>query len=97
MAGAPVDTSNGDTVMVAEISIDFASFVQRMVAERRFLTESDVVAEGLRLLQAREGLRQEVRVGFNQLDAGLGIPADAVYARAEERIREIENEANAAR
>jgi antitoxin ParD1/3/4 len=83
--------------MVAEISIDLESFVQRMVAERRFLTESDVVAEGLRLLQAREGLRQEVRVGFNQLDAGLGIPADAVYARAEERIREIENEANAAR
>jgi Arc/MetJ-type ribon-helix-helix transcriptional regulator len=83
--------------MVAEIPIDFAFFVQRMVAERRFLTETDVVAEGLRLLQAREGLRQEVRVGFNQLDAGLGIPADAVYERAEERIREIERPMNAVR
>lgn len=83
--------------MVAQIPIDLAFFVQRMVAERRFLTESDVVAEGLRLLQAREGLRQEVRVGFNQLDAGLGIPADAVYARAEERIREIESQMNAVR
>jgi Arc/MetJ-type ribon-helix-helix transcriptional regulator len=80
--------------MVTDIPIDFAAFVQRMVAERRFVSESDVVAEGLRLLQAREGLRQEVRVGFNQLDAGLGIPADAVYARAEERIREIESSVN---
>ena len=59
--------------MNVEVPIDLAPFVQRMVAERRFLTESDVLAEGLRLLQARETLRQEVRKGFEQLDAGLGI------------------------
>lgn len=76
--------------MNATIPTDLAPFVQRMVAQRRFLTESDVVAEGLRLLQARETLRQEVRAGFDQIDAGLGIPADKVYARAEERIKEIE-------
>jgi Arc/MetJ-type ribon-helix-helix transcriptional regulator len=80
--------------MTAEVPHDLAPFVQRMVAERRFLTESDVIAEGLRLLQARETLRQEVRMGFDQLDAGLGIPADKVYARAEERIREIESKKN---
>ena len=80
--------------MVAEIPVDLAFFVQRLVAERRFLTESDVVAEALRLLQAREGLRQEVRLGFNQLDAGLAVPADVVYARAEERIREVEDQSN---
>ena len=80
--------------MVAEIPADLAFFVQRLVAERRFLTESDVLAEALRLLQAREGLRQEVRLGFNQLDAGLSVPADVVYARAEERIREIEDQSS---
>lgn len=81
--------------MTAEIPLDFVPFVQRMVAQRRFVTESDVIAEGLRLLQARESLSQEVRLGFEQLDAGFGIPAEEVYARAEDRIREIESRKNA--
>ena len=76
--------------MNTEIPIDMAPFVQRMVDERRFFSERDVLAEALRLLQARESLRQEVRKGFEQLDAGLGIPAEEVYARTEERIRAIE-------
>ncbi len=74
------------------IPSDMAPFVERMIAERRFLSESDVLAEGLRLLQAREMLRQEVRMGFEQLDAGLGIPAEDAYAHAEQRIREIEED-----
>jgi Arc/MetJ-type ribon-helix-helix transcriptional regulator len=74
-----------------DIPADWTHFVQRMVAERRFLSESDVLAEGLRLLQAREALRHEVQLGFEQLDAGLGIPAEVVYAKAEERIKEIES------
>lgn len=73
--------------MNAEIPADLAPFVQRMVAERRFLTESDVLAEGLRLLQARETLRQEVRQGFEQLDAGQGVEGEEVYGRAEEIVR----------
>ena len=77
--------------MTTEIPGDLVPFVQRMVSEKRFLNESDVLAEGLRLLQARETLRAGVKKGFDQLDAGQGIPAEAVYRRAEERIREIEN------
>ncbi|MGB6042490.1 MAG: hypothetical protein WBF93_04955 [Pirellulales bacterium] len=76
--------------MTTQIPSDMAPFVQRMVSERRFLSESDVLAEGLRMLQARETLREEVAKGFAQLDAGLGIPAEQVYARADERIAEIE-------
>jgi antitoxin ParD1/3/4 len=78
--------------MSTDIPSDLAPFVQRMVAERRFLTEGDVLAEGLRLLQAQETLRQQVRKGFDQLDAGLGASADDVYSRAEQRISEIERE-----
>ena len=81
--------------MVTEIPMDLAPFVQRLVAERRFLSESDVVAEALRLLQSREEFRQQVRLGFNQLDAGQVVPAEEVYARAEQRIEEIETESNA--
>ncbi len=76
--------------MNTEIPSDLLPFVQRMVAEKRFLNEGDVLAEALRLLQARETLRAEVKKGFEQLDAGMGIPAEDVYARAEERIRQIE-------
>ena len=77
--------------MTTEIPSDLVPFVQRMVSEKRFLNESDVLAEGLRLLQARETLHAEVRKGFDQLDTGKGIPAEDVYRRAEERIREIEH------
>jgi hypothetical protein len=75
--------------MTAEIPTDFAPFVERMIAERRFLTTEDVLAESLRLLQASETLREEVRAGFDELDAGLGIPAEDVYRKAEAKIREI--------
>ena len=83
--------------MITEIPMDLAPFVQRLVAERRFLSEGDVVAEALRLLQSREELRQQVRLGFDQLDAGLVVPAEEAYARAEQRIEEVEAEANAER
>ena len=76
--------------MTTEIPGDLVPFVQRMVAEKRFLNIGDVLAEGLRLLQARETLREEVGKGFEQIDSGLAIPADEVYARAEERIQKIE-------
>jgi Arc/MetJ-type ribon-helix-helix transcriptional regulator len=75
--------------MTAEIPADLAPFVQRMVAERKFLTTDDVLAEGLRLLQARETLVEEIRSGFEELDAGLGILAEDVYRRTDEKIREI--------
>lgn len=81
--------------MIVEIPADQALFVQRMLAERRFLTADDVLSEGLRLLQARETLRQEVRSGFEQLDAGLGVEAEEVYRRAEEKIHEIARQKNA--
>lgn len=77
--------------MTTEIPSDLVPFVQRMLAERRFLNEKDVLAEGLRMLQARETLREEVKKGFDQLDADRGLPAEEVYARAEVRIRQIEN------
>jgi len=84
-------TGQVEKVMTTEIPSDLVPFVQRMVSEKRFLNESDVLAEGLRMLQARETLHAEVRKGFDQLDAGKGIPAEDVYRRAEERIQEIEN------
>jgi antitoxin ParD1/3/4 len=78
------------TVMAVDIPTDLAPFVERLIAERRFLTESDVLAEGLRLLQSQESLRAAVRHGFNQLDEGQSVQAETVFARAEERIAAAE-------
>ncbi len=77
--------------MTAEIPADMTSFVEQMVAQRRFLTAEEVLTEGLRLLQAREALGQEIRAGFDELDSGLGIPAEDVYLRAERHIHELAN------
>ncbi len=76
--------------MSAGIPQDMEPFVQRMVAGRRFLSEEEVLTEGLRMLQYRETLREEVAKGFASLDAGKGVPAEQVYSRAEKRIDEIE-------
>ena len=70
--------------MTVDIPADLAPFVQRLIAERRFLTEGDVLAEGLRLLQSQEALRAAVRDGFAELDEGRSLPADEVFAKAEE-------------
>lgn len=70
---------------------DMEPFVRRMVAGRRFLSEQDVITEGLRLLQSRETLRDEVAKGFESLNLGKGVPAEQVYSRAEKRIAEIEH------
>jgi antitoxin ParD1/3/4 len=77
--------------MTTKIPSDMVPFVRRMVAEKRFLNEGDVLAEGLRILQSREMLREGVRKGFDELDSGMHVPADDVYTRAEKRIQEVES------
>jgi putative addiction module CopG family antidote len=76
--------------MSTTIPTDFAAFVERMVAERRFSSEQEVIAEGLRLLQARETLREDLEKGAAQLDAGLGIPAEKAFQRARDQVRRNE-------
>jgi putative addiction module CopG family antidote len=78
-----------------DIPAELVPFVERLIAERRFLTESEVLAEGLRVLQSQETLRTAVRQGFTQLDEGKSAAADAVFAKAEERITSIERAGSA--
>ena len=67
--------------MSVQIPSDFAPFVKRLVDSRRFLSEEDVVAEGLRMLRASETLKSEVEKGFDELDPGLGTDVDSVFNR----------------
>ena len=74
--------------MSVQIPNDFVPFVKRLIDSRRFLSEEDVLAEGLRMLYARETLKAEVEKGFDELDRGLGTSADVVLDRIKARLAE---------
>ena len=71
----------------------FEEFVQRQLRNGRFASASEVVREGLRLMEEREAerearleaLRAEIARGR---ESGRGIPADEVFARVRQRIDE---------
>jgi len=67
--------------MNIDVPPEFESFVASLVARRRFLSEKEVVAESLRLLQARETLAEEVQKGFEQIDAGQCGDGKTSFAR----------------
>ena len=61
---------------MTEVAIpdEFAEYVDREVASGKFRSDSEVVAEGLRLLQERErrrdALLSDLQVGIDQFDRG---------------------------
>jgi antitoxin ParD1/3/4 len=75
--------------MNVSLTPELESLVARKVESGRYQSASEVIREGLRLLEDHDRLRelhlQEVRkkiqVGVDQLDRGEGIPGDQVYAR----------------
>jgi len=76
--------------MTTQIPSEFVPFVRKLVSEGRFASESEVLGESLRLLAARESLREDVREGFAQLRAGKSVSLEEANERARERIRQIE-------
>jgi len=59
----------------------FESFIAARIGEGRFLSSSEAVREGLRLLEEREvrldALRQMLATGEAQLDRGEGVDGEA--------------------
>jgi putative addiction module CopG family antidote len=67
---------------------DMAAMVKAKVASGEYATESEVIRDGLRTLQAREAaveswLRDEVAKSYDEFaaDPASGIPADEIMAR----------------
>ena len=70
------------------LPFDMAAMVKAKVASGEYATESEVVRDGLRTLQARDAaieswLRDEVAKSYDEqaADPGVGIPAEEVMAR----------------
>ena len=74
---------------------DMAAMVEAKVASGEYATESEVVRDGLRALQARDAaiekwLRGEVAKSYDEFaaDPSVGVPADEVMARLRASYRE---------
>ncbi len=71
--------------MVATVSDGLERFVEQQIANGKYGTREEVLAAGLRLLQAREqeleAIRAVVRVGLDELARGDGIVLEDEEAR----------------
>ncbi len=80
----------------------FEEFVKTQLASGRYNNVSEVVRDGLRLLEDKEDLRRiklerlrsDIREG---LDSGPGRPADEVFDSLEAKYRKMAQERDAAR
>lgn len=74
--------------MSIDVPAEFKSFVESLVARRRFLSTHEVVVESLRLLQARESLAEEVQKGFDQIDEGRSLDGPTSLGKLRSRLQE---------
>ncbi|MBW4474742.1 MAG: type II toxin-antitoxin system ParD family antitoxin [Stenomitos rutilans HA7619-LM2] len=85
--------------MNVSLTPQLEQFVREKVDSGRYLSASEVVREGLRLLEERdrvqqmklETLRRELMVGVEQIERGEVVDADDVFAELEEDIHLIEH------
>lgn len=67
--------------MSTDIPPEFESFVSSLISRRRYLSEREVLCEGLRLLQAKESLSEEVHKGFAQIENGQCVDGPETIAK----------------
>ncbi|QUT06069.1 type II toxin-antitoxin system ParD family antitoxin [Sphingobium phenoxybenzoativorans] len=75
----------------ADLGQQLESFVSKMVESGRYNSKSEVLREGVRLVQDREArlaaLDAALARGLADADAGRTQPADAVFDRLEAKYR----------
>lgn len=86
------------TTLNVSLTPKLSQFVTATVASGRYLSASEVVREGLRLLEERELMRQagldearkKIAAGLASLDRGEGIPGEQVFSEIEARLDRLE-------
>ncbi len=75
----------------------FERFVDSLIKKGRYNSKSEVIRDGLRLLQDREKQREakldELRRAFREgIESGPRIPAEEVFDRLEKKYRKMAKE-----
>lgn len=77
----------------AELGETLEQAVTDLVASGRYNSKSEVLREGIRLVQEREAryteLAAKLQVGMDEIEANKGLAADAVFDELEARYRPI--------
>lgn len=75
----------------ADLGQQLESFITRLVETGRYNSKSEVLREGVRLIQDREtrlaALDASIARGLADADAGRTTPAEAVFCRLEAKYR----------
>ena len=79
--------------MNVSLTPELEKLVQSKVQSGRYQSASEVIREGLRLLEGQDRLREvhlsevrkKIQTGLDQLDQGEGIPGDVAYAQMKQR------------
>ena len=89
-----LDVANPGEGYETEIPSDYGPAIHEMIAQGKFQNEQEIVAEGIRLVIARDKLHAGIQAGINELDRGESVDAGDVYAEARRRIKAIEDQQN---
>lgn len=73
--------------MNIQLPNDAMQFVEGLVASGEFESTNDAVTEGVRLLMNRQRLRADIQKGFDELDAGLGVDGEDLFAELRARAK----------
>ena len=75
----------------ADLGKQLEAYIQQLVEAGRYGSKSEVLREGIRLIQDREtrlaALNAAIARGLADADAGRAAPADAVFKRLEDKYR----------
>lgn len=78
--------------MNVSLTPELEEFVEQKVRSGRYHSASEVISEGLRLLDDHDRdqdpiqeVRNRIQIGLDQLDRGEGIPGDKVYTAMKQR------------
>ncbi len=67
-------------MMTSTIPPEFRQFVEQELASGRYRSAEELISEGLKLVQERDrrrqAIREQVKIGLDQLDRGEGIELD---------------------
>lgn len=73
--------------MNIQLPRDAMQFVEGLVTSGEFESTNEAVTEGVRLLMSRQRLRADIQKGIDELDAGLGVEGEEVFAELRARAK----------